>query len=156
MVEFALVVPLFMMLVLGLFTGASAYNDKLSLAQAAREGARYGATVPAGQTLSGTQTWAQHVQSVVVDRGVGALSGADASRCVALVEGSAANVVPTPAGKPASYYTTTGSRCFPDTGTDTGRRVQVLVRKPSELQALVFKMPLNLSARATGRLESTS
>ena len=151
-VEFALVLPLFMMLVLGIFTGASAYNDKLSLAQATREGARYGATVPAGQAFTpSTQTWAEHVRTVVVDRSAGALSGTGVSVCVALVEGDQATVV-----TPASRYSTSGARCYADDGADTARRVQVLVQKPGELQALLFKLPLSMTARATARAESNS
>ena len=40
LVEFTLILPVFMMMVLGTFTGAIAYNQKLDLAHAAREGAR--------------------------------------------------------------------------------------------------------------------
>ena len=50
LVEFALILPVFMILVLGTFTGAIAYNQKLDLAHAANEGARYGGTLPQNQT----------------------------------------------------------------------------------------------------------
>ena len=47
MVQFALILPLFMMLVLGMLTGGASYNRQLGLTHAALEGARYGATLPA-------------------------------------------------------------------------------------------------------------
>src|SRR5712691_4500636 len=60
MVEFALLLPVFMMLVMGAFSGAIAYNQKLDLAHAAREGARYGATLPENQATftSPATNWA--------------------------------------------------------------------------------------------------
>jgi len=45
-VEFALVVPILAMLLIGIFWVALAYNQKLSLSNAVREGARTGATAP--------------------------------------------------------------------------------------------------------------
>src|SRR4051794_13996066 len=56
LVEFVLVLPVFMLLLLGMLTGGLAYSRKLSVAQAAREGARYGATLPITGTLP-TDAW---------------------------------------------------------------------------------------------------
>src|SRR5690242_4385510 len=50
MVEFALLLPVFAMLVFGAFSGAQAYNQKLTLVAAAREASRYGATLPIDAT----------------------------------------------------------------------------------------------------------
>src|SRR5207253_7197551 len=64
LVEFALILPVFMMLVLGTFTGAIAYNQKADLSHAANEGARYGGTLPQDQTTftSPATNWATAVQ----------------------------------------------------------------------------------------------
>jgi Flp pilus assembly protein TadG len=45
-VEFILVLPLLLMLLFGTITGGMLYNQQLTLTQAAREGARFAATLP--------------------------------------------------------------------------------------------------------------
>jgi Flp pilus assembly protein TadG len=45
-VEFALLLPILLMILFGTITGGMLYNQQLTLTQAAREGARYGATMP--------------------------------------------------------------------------------------------------------------
>jgi Flp pilus assembly protein TadG len=47
LVEFALVAPLLVMMLLGIFTGGQAYFQKISVTDSVREGARYGATLRA-------------------------------------------------------------------------------------------------------------
>src|SRR6266513_376229 len=91
LVEFALVLPLVLMLTFGMVSSALAYNHKMDLIHAAREGARYGATLPRDQCIGspnpcGTSTWAQVVQSVVVQRSLGDVTAAEV--CVALVSGN--------------------------------------------------------------------
>jgi Flp pilus assembly protein TadG len=55
-VEFALVLPLLVMLLMGIITGGLAYSNSIGLANAVREGARFGATA---DLTSGT--WRQDV-----------------------------------------------------------------------------------------------
>jgi len=79
LVEFALILPLVLMLAFGVVTAGLTYNHKIDLTHAAREGARYGATLAQLQCSGspnpcGTQTWAQVVQSVVVQRAAGDLT----------------------------------------------------------------------------------
>lgn len=45
-VEFALVLPILIVLVFGIISGGMLYNQQLNITQAAREGARFGATLP--------------------------------------------------------------------------------------------------------------
>jgi hypothetical protein len=45
-VEFALVLPILLILLFGTITGGMLYNQQLALTQAAREGARFAATLP--------------------------------------------------------------------------------------------------------------
>jgi hypothetical protein len=45
-VEFALVLPILIVLIFGILWGGIALNQKLTITQAAREGARFGATFP--------------------------------------------------------------------------------------------------------------
>lgn len=152
LVEFGLVLPLFMMLVLGMFSGGMAYNHQNALSNAAREGARYGATVAKDQCTPtsncGGRTWAQLVQDLTVQRSEGVLDSATV--CVALVSGSGSAPVPVDA---AHTTRPDGKACYVDNSADNGRRVQVTATRVDQLQALVFTMPLNLRASAAARFE---
>src|SRR4051794_38966493 len=75
LVETAIVIPLGMAVLLGIFTGGSAYYTKISLADAARDGARYGASlkVPA----SGIAAWKQAVRDRVAELSGGEVATGD-------------------------------------------------------------------------------
>ena len=163
LVEFALLLPVFMALVLGMLSGGLIYNQKMDLTHATREGARYGAAVDKAQTFSLTNcstctTWANAVRQQVVDRSGGDLttgSGTTAGVstdgvCVALVSGSPAAVV-----SPSTSYSTSGSTCFTDTSGDTTTRVQISARRPGKLEALFFTRVMTLTANATARYEGS-
>ena len=79
--EFAIVLPLLMSLVLGIYTGGLAYTDKISLVEAVREGARYGATLPMGTTP--VSTWETGVRDRVVSASGGDVAFANV--CVKFV-----------------------------------------------------------------------
>ena len=80
-VEFAIVLPLFMALVLGIYTGGLAYTNKISLVEAVREGARYGASLPLG--TDPVTTWETGVRNRVVSASGGEVAFGDV--CVRLV-----------------------------------------------------------------------
>jgi Flp pilus assembly protein TadG len=153
MVEFALILPLFMMLVMGTFSGGLAYNQKLDLVHAAREGARYGATLPEDQLTftSPATNWATAVQQLVQDRAGGPLHLQGSEICVALVEGGAQ-----PAAVSANHVVNArfGTRCLEnDPGGDTGKRIQVAVTRPAEINALFFRSTITLTSQATASFE---
>lgn len=151
MVELALVLPLLTMLIFGGLSAGIAYDHKLDVTHAAREGARYGATVAELQcsptSKCGGKNWAQLVRSVAVARSNGALS--DAQVCVSLVSGSSG----TPVG--AQFTTKSdGSACFSDGNGDPGKRVQVsATRTGDKINAVLFSMPVTQSSSATARFE---
>lgn len=151
LVEFALLLPVLAMLIFGALSAGIAYNHKMDLTHAAREGARYGATVPQAQCTPtsncGGLTWAQLVQSVVAERSFGAVTTSQV--CVALVSGTSSPLGPS--------YTTNGdgSACYDDGNGDTGNRVQVYVRKTDDkINAVLFKANLTLTSKATAKYES--
>lgn len=157
MVEFALVFPVLVLLVLGIFTGGLAYNQKLQLTHSVREGARYGARVPKTQTFA-SGTWATNVRDLIIERAAGDLTGPGVTVCVSLVQGSPATVV-----APAASFTTNGTapcaagETYPTTATDNGRRVQVRVSRPGTIELGVFP-PVNftITAAATAGAEDRS
>lgn len=156
LVEFALILPVFLMLLFGMITGGLALNDKQQITHATREGARYAATVPAAQPFT-SGTWAENVRALLVERSDGTLDAADV--CVSLVEGSPATVI-----APTTDFTTKsdGTACmpsqtFPVTASDTGLRVQVSASSEAELDLILFgSYDLHLEAQATVRSESST
>jgi Flp pilus assembly protein TadG len=163
LVEFALILPVFMMLVLGMFSGGLAYNQKLGITHATREGARYGATVPVNQTFSDGRTWAQGVRDLVVERSAGDLT-ADQVVCVALVTGPRFDpqvVADSPAGnshlwRPASLPAPCPFKEHASDPTDPGPRVQVAARRPGRIELLVSSIDVTLRAQANAQYEGAT
>ncbi len=169
LVEFALVLPVLIMILLGLITGGLVLNEKQQMTYATREGARYAATIPAGQPFA-SGTWATNVRDLIVQRSDGALSAADV--CVALVEGNApatAIAAADPDGptgpltaQPTTYHSTEpgAAACipgqtYPTSPGDSGRRVQVTTSKPAEIQLGLFGViDVTLDVDATAQTES--
>src|SRR5947209_12477024 len=137
LVEFALILPVFMMLILGAFSGAALYNARLDLAHATREGARYGAAIDSTQHFANGQSWASNVRDLVVARSGGDLSAGTGTTagistdgvCVALVTGSTATVV-----SPRASNSTSGSTCCTGNTSDAGTPVQASARKAGQLE----------------------
>jgi Flp pilus assembly protein TadG len=154
LVEFAIILPMILMLAFGIITAGLTYNHKIDLTHAAREGARYGATLPQLQCTGspnpcGTSTWAQVVQSVVVERAMGTVSAADV--CVSLVTGN-------PGAALASGFSVNSPNgngtCYSDGNGDSGKRVQVSITKTGDkIDGLIFKIPVTLTSQATAKFE---
>jgi Flp pilus assembly protein TadG len=148
-VEFALITPLFFALVLGMFTGGILANRQMEVTHAAREGARYGASLPVEETFS-SGTWATSVRDVVVERSDGQLSAAKV--CVALVDGD------TPVPVSDDHTTKTdGSACFDDSASaESGLRVQVRAVTSGRLEVVFFSRDVEVSATVTALHEGIS
>ena len=151
-VEFALILPLLSMMLLGMLTGGIALDRKQDITNAAREAARFGATVAEHQCepdpvieCDGLD-WAHLVQSVAVQRS----NGAAAVVCAALVSGPGFAPVAVSTG-----HTTDGglNPCYIDNSSDSNKRVQVLVKRQDKLEAVLFTMQLDLNSRATAQFE---
>lgn len=154
LVEFSLILPLVLMLAFGVITAGLTYNHKIDLTHAAREGARYGATLAELQCSGspnpcGTQTWAQVVQSVVVQRAAGDLTASQV--CVALVSGN-------PAASVGSAFSANSPNadgtCYSDGNADPGKRVQVGIQKTGDtINGVLFRIPVTLTSQATEKFE---
>ena len=148
LVEFALVLPLVVSLILGLVSGGAAYNRKLSMSGAVREGSRFGAT------LDGSANWATYVQSRTAELSTGDLTTNNV--CVALVIAASNTVVPGPG------YSASGSTCSsvaapsPPATATTGCVVKIWAARGDQLQALFFTSNLTLTARSVARYEGTT
>lgn len=148
----ALVLPLFLSLVMGILTGGIALDHKIGITSAAREAARYGATLPSAQCADTTKcsgkTWAQLVQSVAIERVSGDVPAPQI--CVALVSGPGSSPVAFGAGHTTK---SDGSACYRDLSSDTGQRVQVTMTKYDRMQVFFSAKDLNLSAKVVSRFE---
>jgi Flp pilus assembly protein TadG len=138
LVEFAIAFPLVIALALGIISFGTAHEQKLALTNAAREGARYGATLPASSA-----NWLQQVQDVTVASATGDLAVGVPGRsiCVALNTGS-------------GWTSTTGGQCFNDGRPASEARVQVLVARTTRIEAFFFRKNTNLTGRAVVRFEA--
>ena len=142
-VEVALVLPVLMCLILGLVSGGIAYQRKISLTDAVREGARYGATLDAGtiNTTTGVFTtteynnWRDKVVGRVVELSGGELQPSDV--CAALVKNDSTDAcgVKNPTG-------TTGIHI-----------AKVSASRNSTLEAFFFSRQLTLRAATAARFE---
>jgi hypothetical protein len=153
MAEFALVLPVLAMLVMGIFTGGTALNNKQQITSSARDAARFGATLADDQCDSpsdcGGRSWAELVRDLAVQRSNGTLLNAGV--CVALVSGPGS----APTALDASHTTKTdGTACFVDGSPDDGLRVQVSTSRSDVLDVVLYRKTLSLEATAIAQFES--
>lgn len=140
-----------MMLVLGMFTGGMAYNRRLAITSAIREGGRYGATLPTS-SYANIDLWLTDVASVVEASGEGELSPSVSTRtiCVAFVSSGVVRQR-TVVGTAVSF---TSAPCFVDGRPANESRVQVTGSRISRFEALVWSNDLTLRSRSITRYEA--
>lgn len=155
MVEFALLLPVLIMMLLGTITVGLSYNRSNSLNNGARESARYGATLPVGDDLS---AWLNSVADVAIASTTGDLtaSAPDQELCIAYVypdgtEGNDQTVAVIEIG--GSRSIATGVTCFEDGRPGDERRVQVSMHRTSDFQTGAFTKTINLNAQSVTRYE---
>ena len=141
LVEFVVVLPRFLAIAFGVLTGGAAYNQKLAITNAAREGARYGATLPP------SGAWLQSVKSTVIGSASGELDAGKSGRyvCIALFDGTTWTRSVEGSGTP------TGSGCWADGRTDS--RVQIRVQRTAKFNAYFFQPTVTLAGQAVARYE---
>lgn len=150
LIEAALVTVLLLALLLGTVTAGIAYGRSNALQTAAREGGRFGATLPI--PAGGVDTWLSQVRDVTKAAAIGDLDPAVPGQhiCVALLG---------PAGTPRSVVeagggtTYSSSECFADGRPAGESRVQVVVRRDTDLQVVFFALNITLSGQAATRFE---
>ena len=150
LVEFALVLPIFMALVLAMFTGGLAYTVRQAITQGAREAARAAATTPVTGSMN---AWLDDIAAVAERSADGELAASESGQylCVALIADGAINRRESTAG--AVTYST-GSPCFADGITvASARRVQVRALRTRDMQAIFFTRTVDLEGRAVARYE---
>ena len=141
LVEFALVLPLTVSMLLGIFTGGFAYFQKISLVDASRDGARYGASLkmPPG----GIAEWRQAVRERVAGLSGGQVTAAQV--CADLV-------TPTGINAACGVADPQGAASDP-TSLTPASVVKVSVAKATRIEFVFFAMTPTLSSRIAARYE---
>ena len=145
-VEFALILPVLAMLIIGIVTFGFAFNDQLALTNTVREGARFG-----GST-DNTAAWGSAVQSRTVDLYFNSESPLQGGQTCALLisRESGSDTIEqssnggcatggTPAGPiPATPGSVSDGQCF----------VKVWAAKPATLNWVLFRTQVTLRAKS--------
>jgi hypothetical protein len=155
MVEFALLLPVLVMMLLGTITIGLSYNRVNSLNNGARESARYGATLPVDDDIS---AWLNSVANVAIESTTGDLtaSASDQELCVAYVypDGTKGNDQTVAIIEMSGTRSiATGVTCFEDGRPSGERRVQISMHRTSEVQTGVYTKIVNLDAQSVTRYE---
>jgi len=142
-VEFALVMPVLVMLLFGIITTGLAYNDHISISNAAREGARLGSALDYSTNPS---SWASSIQSRVQQVYFNTASSLPTSDiCVALVA-SDGTVLAGTSGYASACGTVPSS---PSTMASGSCVVKVWVTKPAHISLIVTPdMNFNIGAQS--------
>jgi hypothetical protein len=168
LLEFAVVLPILLALLLGIVTSGTALNSNNSMNNAARESARFGATLPADNLT----WWLNKVAEVAVDSATGELEAGSDGRyiCVAYVHPN--GTAPSSSGFGETEPTmgtdhtvrleidedgvktiSIGQSCYSDGRPSDERRVQVLVERDADLEFVFFERTVTLNGQSTARFE---
>lgn len=153
-VEFALLFPLFLLIVFGVINMGFGFNQKINLTQTAREASRYGATLSFASAGGDVDDWLAKVAAVAESSGGADLADDREGRyiCVAHVEegatGTASSLV-VGTGGPAS-----SAPCYDDGRDD--ERVQVVVRSQTALDFILFGGEIELGSESTTHYEAAA
>ncbi|NND01466.1 MAG: pilus assembly protein [Acidimicrobiia bacterium] len=158
LLEFAVILPILLSLMFGIITGGVAFSQNLSIDNAARESARYAATLPVDGNLDG---WLAQVADVSLGTATGTLDDGQPGReiCVSYVypDGSDTNdrtrrVIENEAG----IRTFSSQPCLADGRPTDERRVQILLERDTDLIVFYFSKTLTLSGQSVARFERAS
>jgi hypothetical protein len=162
-VEFALLMPIFIMLTFGTLTGGIAFWHHIELTQGARDAARLGATFPISTVTPapiGEKTmsdWLDMVADVAANEsgwgGVADVVPPDSGGfiCIAYVAGEGDFLTTTRktigTSRASDGFASPANGCYADGLTDS--RVQVLVRRDSEINAVLYSSDLELRTHSS-------
>jgi hypothetical protein len=138
----AFIFSLLIMLLVGVVTSATAFGQKNSIENAAREASRYAATLP--------EAWdnLDDVVSVAVEAAQGDLDADVDGQYICVAHTGHNQKLVVIGGVPTGP---SGGTCYPDGLSDS--RVQVETRRQSQINAALFSVDLNLTATASARYE---
>ena len=157
LVEFALLLPLLLMLLLGIVSVGLAYNHQISLTHAARESGRFAATLPVSN-FGTIEAWLDAVAAQTVENATGSLDASTPGLvvCVAYVHPNGTLATDSTASRvdTAGVITYPNAPCFSDSRPNTERRVQVRVERDTDFDVVAFSRTVTLQSDAVSRFEA--
>jgi len=161
LVEFALVMPILVMLLFGLVSAGMAWNQNLSLSSAARAGARYGATLPTSTTGTTMDDYLAAITQRVIDSSEGNLGSSVTSRVICVAYWHENGTDPLDQNRSRTLTNTTVSTssptpCFTDNQGHDDKRIQVMVQRTGTIQTGLWSQTVTLSQKVVFRYEVTS
>lgn len=157
-VEFALVLPVLMMLLLGTVSAAAAWNQSQGLGQGARVAARYASTLPLPAAAADMNSWLDGIADRAVAAGEGTMTAGVAGRavCVAYVDpaGSAPDKTVNRRIDAAGTRASGVVPCFVDGQGDSERRVQVVLERDGFLDIGFYRQTLQMRRNVVYRYEA--
>jgi len=162
LVELALTISLLVMVLLGIFTGGLAWNQKLAVTNGVREGSRFGATLPVANSVCGSGSgsldcWLSQIADVTQTSSETNLDSSVSSRriCVAYVhpDGNTSTDQTRSLTRTSAGDSYSGSSCFSDGRPSNERRVQVTGSRTATIELLLFTMTPTMSSQSVSRFE---
>lgn len=157
-VEFALVLPVLMVLLLGMVSGASAWNQSQALGQGSRVAARFASTLPLPADDADMDVWLDGIADRAIAASEGEMADGVAGRavCVAHVDpaGSAADRTVSRRVDASGLRTDGIDECFVDGQGDDVVRVQVVLERTGILDIGFRRQELDLRREVVYRYEA--
>jgi Flp pilus assembly protein TadG len=166
LVEFALIMPLLFLLLIGTLTGGLTLSRQNAVKNAVREASRYGAVMP-----TFTSANLSVLRDQVVAAATGDLNAGVPGRvlCIALLDGDtwtyavykgsstpSATATTAVGSLPASVRQDCRSSAVPAAPDGSTRRIWIRAARESNLEALLFSRTVTLDAQALSRWERTT
>lgn len=151
LVEFALILPVFVVLIFGMITGGIAVSQENSVRNAVREASRFAAVTTSGAAEAAIQDpYLKKVIEQVEAAATGDLDDSVTGKeiCVAFNDGS---VWYSRTKKPGGTSTALAP-CIASDGA-SGKRVQIVAKRRAEIGAIFFTVPINLASQTVTRYE---
>lgn len=154
LVEFALLVPVLFLILLGTITGGLTLSRQNSVENAVREGTRFGAVYPVDDGDASTTTdMRDYLLAVYEQTEAGATGDLDDGVpakyiCVAYIDKSDVKNKK----EDDSMTAPVGDWCFDD-GRSGEARVQVLARRTSDIRAILYSQTVTLKSQSVTRYE---
>ena len=156
-VEFALVLPMLVILIFGAITAGLSLNTRQQMDHAVREGARFAATLPfddSGNPCGGSDSWWDCVRNRVEGSSVGNVNTTDGGIGVSYIDvddvASSQRWGTLDTGEADAEE---GDPCFEETPALTGARVQVTARMPGTVDGVFFGLDFDLDAKSVSMHE---
>jgi Flp pilus assembly protein TadG len=160
LIEFAMVLPVIVMLVLGLTSGATAWNQSQALGHGGQVAGRFAATLPVPASSDDMDDWLDDIIDRAVSASEGKMAAGAAGRaiCVAFVDpaGSAPDNTVSRRLDASGVRTDGTSECFADGQGTTVTRVQILMERSSYIELGFHRQTLELSRQVVYRYEADS